>query len=71
MAISINSKVKEIVENPQAAAVLDKYIAGMSTAPGTKQAYGMTLKMVCSFPQTPISKEKVAEMAAELEALGI
>ncbi|MGI5927185.1 MAG: hypothetical protein ACOX8A_08420 [Thermacetogeniaceae bacterium] len=71
MALNIDSKVKDLVANKQCAQIIDKYIPGFSTAPQIQMAMGMTLRTVCGFPQTGISKEKVAELAAELEALGL
>jgi hypothetical protein len=71
MAISRNSKIKELMECPEAVAVIDKHLPGMTTNPGTKAAYGMTLLALTKFPQTKCPAETAEAMFAELEALGI
>ncbi|UWG98813.1 hypothetical protein LPY66_08500 [Dehalobacter sp. DCM] len=70
MAISIKSKVKDIIVNEKACAILDKYIPGASTNSQLKAAYNVSLKLLCGIPQTGMTKETTAAMAAELEALG-
>jgi hypothetical protein len=66
---SINSKLGDIVRDPAACAILDKYVPGASANPQTKLAYGMTLKIVAGFPQAGIPKDKLAKIDAELQAL--
>jgi hypothetical protein len=67
---SINSKLGEIIKDPAACAIFEKYVPGGSTNPQTKLAYGMTLKIIAGFPQAGIPKEKLAQIDAELQALG-
>lgn len=71
MALNVNSKIKDLIANPQCVAVLEKYMPGMTTNPGTKAAYGMTLKALMAFPQAKVSKDTAAKVAEELEALGL
>jgi len=63
------TKVKDLLANPEAAAILEEYIPGFTTAPETKQAYGMSIKAMCAFPQVPLTKEQSAEMIAKFEAI--
>jgi hypothetical protein len=65
----MDSKLKDIVKNPEAKAVLQKYFPVDLDSPTIKIAYGMTLRKCCSFPQVDISDEKLAELEAELEAV--
>ena len=55
--ITIKSKVKEIVENPEALAVVKSVMPAFDeTNPGMKQAYGMSLKALLAFPATKCPK---------------
>jgi len=71
MALNVNSKVKELVENPETAKILEKHMPGMTTNPGTRMAYGMTLKALMAVPQAKISKETAAAVTKDLEELGL
>lgn len=71
MALTINSKVKELVENKQTAEILEKHMPGMTTNPGTRMAYGMTLKALVALPQAKVSKETAAALEKDLEELGL
>ncbi len=66
---SEDSKVGDLLKDPGARAILEEYIPGVSTHPQMKMAAGMTLKAICGFPQTKISKEKLAEISVKLQAL--
>jgi hypothetical protein len=46
MAVSIESKIGDLLANPKAKAVLDKHLPGFSTNPQMAMAKGMSLKMV-------------------------
>ena len=71
MALTRDSKIKELIESPEALAVIEQYMPGLSTNPGTKAAYGMKLKALAAFPQSKVSPEDREKMFVELEALGI
>jgi len=71
MALTANSKVKELVENPETAKILEKYMPGMTTNPGTRMAYGMSLKALMAVPQAKVSKETAEKITKELEELGL
>ena len=70
MAFSLDSKVKDILKNPAAAAVLDKYSEGASKNPQMKLVGALTFRKLASFPQAGISPEKLDEIDAALKALG-
>ena len=66
--ITINSKVKDICENPEALAVVKKVMPAFDeTNPGMKQAYGMSLKALLAFPATKCPKEVRLAVAEALE----
>ena len=48
MAFSLDSKVKDILKNPEAAAVLDKYSPDASKNPQMKLVGGLTLRKLAS-----------------------
>jgi hypothetical protein len=66
MAFDANSKIKDILANEEAKAVLDKHLPGFSKDPQTKMASGMTLKAISSFPQAKVVKDKLPEILADL-----
>ena len=67
--LSIKSKLKVVLEDPQGNAVLEKYLPGISNDPNTKLGYGMTLKMLFRMPQTGVSKATLAQMDKELRSI--
>lgn len=70
MALTLDSTLKEVLENPQAAAILDKYSPGFSKNPMLKMGMGMTLGTCVSFPQANMTKEQIKALEEELKALG-
>jgi hypothetical protein len=69
MPFDINSKLKDIGANDAAKAIFEKYVPGFFADPRSKQAYGMSLKVVCSFPQSKPIKEKLDQILAEFAKL--
>ncbi len=54
MAFSLDSKVKDILKNPEASAVLDKYSPDASKNPQMKLVGGLTLRKTGIFPAVGI-----------------
>jgi NAD(P)-dependent dehydrogenase (short-subunit alcohol dehydrogenase family) len=69
VALNSNSTVAVIMENPEGAAIVDKYIPGFFSNTDAKMAYGMTFKALCELPMFRFLKEKAEELFAELDAL--
>ena len=70
MAFNADSKLSEILDHPEAKAILIKHVPGISSAgPMLNMARGMTLEKVAGFPQAKISAEKLAEIVADLESI--
>jgi len=65
MAFSLDSKVKDILKNPEAAAVLDKYSPDASKNPQMKLVGGLTLRKLASFPQSAFLKPHLEELEKE------
>jgi hypothetical protein len=72
MTVTLDSTFGEILDNPQAKAVLDQNIPGASSNPMIGMARGMTLRMVLSMPQAAqfgLTEEKVNTILAQINAL--
>lgn len=54
MALSLDSKVKDILKNPAAAAVLDQFCEGASKNPQMKLVGGLTLRKLAASRSRPI-----------------
>ena len=67
--MNIDIKIKKLVKNPDALAIMDKYIPGFSTDKQLKLAYGMTVREMYEFPQMADFRDKLDDLNAELEAL--
>ena len=69
MGLSIHSTIKEIYENEQGRAVLDKYMPKLTRTPSFQMTYAMRFETVSCFHQWKLSKARLAQAAAELEAI--
>ena len=58
-----------LLDDPEAIAIVDKYLPGFSTNPDIGQGRGFTLKFMQKFDRETITDEKLANMDAEFEAL--
>jgi len=67
---SVDSKMKDLLKDPEAAKILEEYFPGMTTSPRIKMAYAFTLRKVASFPQVNLPPEKLEEIDKKLQALG-
>jgi len=70
MALSVDSKVKELMKDPRAADVMESFAPGFKTDKQMKLVQGMTFRKLAKFPQANISEEKLEEInkaLAELE----
>lgn len=69
MAISVDSKIKEIMKNAKAVEIMEKHSPGFSTNPQMKMVQGLTFRALAKFPQAGISQEKLEEINSELTEL--
>ena len=67
---SADSKMKDLLKDPGASAILESYFPGMTTSPRIKMAYAFTFRKVAAFPQLNLDQEKVSEIDEKLQALG-
>ena len=72
MAISSKSKMRDILKDPEACAIVDKYMPGFATdrAEAMKPVLGMKFNQLLQFPQCAIPDEAKEALCAELDALG-
>lgn len=69
MAFTLDTTLGEILDDPQAKAVLDKHLPGVSSNPLVGMARGMNLNMILSMPQAAelgLTKEKAQAVLDEI-----
>lgn len=69
MAFTLDSTLGQLLDNPQAKAVVDQYLPGVSTNPMVAMAKGMSLRMILSMPQAAqfgLTQEKVDQVLVEV-----
>ena len=69
MAFTLDSTLGEILDDPQAKAVLDEQLPGISSNPLLAMAKGMTLNMILSMPQAAqlgLTKDKAEAILAKI-----
>jgi hypothetical protein len=68
-SFSIDSRVGELLDNPRARAVLDKYAPDFAANPNVHKARDISLKMVSAFSRDNITSELLEKLDAELSSL--
>lgn len=69
MALTLDTTLGELIDNPQAKAVLEKHIPGVSNNPMIAMARGMSLNLILSMPQAAqfgLTKEKAEAILDEI-----
>jgi len=69
MAFTLDSTLGQLLDDPQAKAVLDQQLPGISTNPMVAMAKGMSLNMIVSMPQAAqvgLTKEKAEAILVEV-----
>ena len=72
MAIGMDTKLKDIMKNPAAVEILEKYIPDFSKNPQLKLGYMMTFRTISKFPQAKqfgLTEEVLASVMEEWAAL--
>lgn len=70
MALSVDSKVRDLRKNEKAAELLEQYAPGFKTDPQMKLVGALTFRKLATFPQAGLDASKVEEIDAALKALG-
>jgi len=69
MKFTLDSTLGELIDNPQAKAVLDQQLPGVSTNPMVAMAKGMSLNAILAMPQAAqmgLTKDKAEALLAEV-----
>jgi len=66
---SIDSKLGDLMKDPQSAAVLEECLPGISKNPQLKMGFGMSLRFIAGLPQADIPKAKLDEIDARLKLI--
>lgn len=69
--LSEKSTIKEIYENEQGRALLERYLPKLLRSPSLQMTYGMSFKSVCRFRRWRLKKSVYAQAAAQLEKIEI
>ena len=69
MALSMESKLGDILANPQGKAILDKALPGFSTNPQMAMAKGMSLKMIAPMSGGKITPAILKTIDEELKKI--
>lgn len=65
-----DTKLKDLLNDTEATAILQKYYPVDTSNPLMRMAYGMTLEKCLSFPQVELTDDQKQQMYDELEDLG-
>jgi hypothetical protein len=69
MTFTLDTTLGTLLDLPQAKAVIDQYLPGVSTNPMIGMARGLTLNMIIAMPQAAqlgLTKEKAETILAEV-----
>ncbi len=72
MAFTLDTTFGQLMDSPQAKAVLEKHMPGVSTNPLVGMAKGMTLRAILSMPQAAqmgITTDKTEAVLAEINKI--
>ena len=69
MAFDENSKIRDIIADERAKAILDKHFPGASTHPQLSMGLGMTLKQVSWYAESGMTPDKLKALVEDLAAL--
>lgn len=69
MAINSKSKLKDILSDPRAVAIIEKYKPGFAEDPMLGPCMGMRINVLLKFPQAGFSEEDQKDIIAKLDAL--
>ncbi|MCL1847656.1 MAG: hypothetical protein FWF91_06815 [Coriobacteriia bacterium] len=70
MGLSKDSKLKDVMSNPEGAALIEQYAPGATKDPKFKLAGGLTLTKIVSMSGGLLSPELLDELDVKLKALG-
>ena len=69
MAFTLETTLGELLDNPQAKALLDQQLPGLSTNPLAAMAKGMSLKAIAPMAKGMITPDKLKSIEDELKKI--
>ena len=69
MAVTVDSKIKEIMKDERATDIVAKYSPGFKTDKQMKLVYGLTLRKLSTFPQAKELADNLEQIEKELAEL--
>jgi hypothetical protein len=69
MAINSKSKLRDILEDERAVAIIEEYKPGFTQSDQLGPVMGMRIGILLGFPQSGFTPEQKAEILAKLDAL--
>ncbi len=70
MAINSNSKLRDVIADERAVAIIDEYVPGfMDQAVAMGPCMGMKFSMLIKFPQAGIAPDAQKQLVEKLDAL--
>jgi hypothetical protein len=69
MSFSVDSKLKDLLTDEQAAAVLRKHFPDRSNDPRVQEVLYYSLRQIAYYPEAGISQEKLQAIDEDLKAL--
>ena len=69
MAFSVNSRLKDLLDDPQAAEVLRKHFPGRGNDPRVQEVLYYSLREIATYPEAGISQEKLKAIDEDLQKL--
>lgn len=69
MAVNSKSKLKEILADPRAAAIIEEFKPGFASDPQLGPVMGMRMNLLLKFPQTGFSEDQIKAITERLDAL--
>lgn len=70
MPYSTETTVRELLDNPTTASILEKFLPGFSAHPQVAMAGGMSLAIVAKFSNGLITDDALEKIDGALKALG-
>lgn len=71
MKLSERSNIKEIYENEQGKALLERYLPKLVRSPSFQMTYAMSFDVVCNFRRWKLKRAVYAEATAALREIEI
>lgn len=71
MKLNEQSKIKDIYENEQSRALLERYLPKLVRTPSFQMTYGMSFAAVCKFRRWKLKRAVYAEAVAQLREIDV